>query len=162
MQLSNGTAHLTAVDTLEPDLDALVRASEPLPPTLRVRLSAIDKLALDGLVDERDAPTLIAWTEASAAALSGPDREDARLRLISRAVAIERARLLVLEALLDQKLTEQRRSWLAIREIRCLVADATRSLCALLREHAAACHVRRHDVMVAVAHVDAINVGPKK
>jgi len=58
-------------------------------------------------------------------------------------------------ALPNSRLTQ---SWIAVREIKAVVADTTRSLCALLREHAAACHVRRHDVVVAVAHVGEINL----
>jgi len=159
MQLSNGTAHLAVVGTREPEPDEVARTSE-VTAQLRVKLSPLDKFAIDGLADPRDVPALIGWVEDSATALAGHDRDAARLRLISRAVATERARLLVLEALLDQHLAAG--SWIAVREIKAVVAETNRGLCALLREHAAACHVRRHDVVVAVAHVDSINLAPKE
>ena len=157
MRLPSGTAHLAVVGTCEPEPE-VARANEvTLQP--RVKLSSIDKLALDGLTDPRDVPALIGWTEDSATALAGSDRDGARLRLVRRAVAAERVRLLVLQALLDQHLAAG--SWVAVREIKAVVAETNRGLCGLLREHAAACHVRRHDVVVAVAHVDSINLAPK-
>lgn len=159
MRLSNGTAHLAVVGSCEPAPDEVARASETTT-ELRVKLSSVDKLALDGLADPRDVAALIGWAEDSATALAGSDRDAARLRLISRAVATERARLLVLEAMLDERLTAC--DWNAVREIRPVIATTSRVLCALLREHAAACHVRRHDVVVAVAHVDSINLASRE
>lgn len=162
-QLSNGSAHLAIVDACEREQEQLVRATDNAPqtePPLHVKLSPLDRIALDGLTDPRDVPALIAWTESSATALAGSDREGARLRLISRSLATERARLLVLEGMLDERLAAG--DWDAVREIRPVIATASKTLCGLLREHAAACHVGRHGITVAVAHVDAINVAPGK
>lgn len=126
----------------------------------RIGLSPLDRIALDGITDPRDVPGLIAWTKLSATALAGSDRDGARVRLISRAVSCERARLLVYEGLLDERLAA--RDWEAVREIRRVIATTSKNLCGLLREHSAACHIGRHDVVVAVAHVDAINVARKE
>lgn len=121
----------------------------------RVRLTAIDKLALDALVDPRDVPALTAIVEASATALAGPDRNEARLRLVSRAVASQRARMLVLEGLLDEHLAAGKMSTVA--EIDKLLLSTTKRLSLLLAEHRAACSAG-HRATVVVGHADSISV----
>jgi hypothetical protein len=71
----------------------------------------------------------------------------------------ERARQIVLGTLLDRHLAT--RDFDAANAINKILSATTKRLCALLREHAAACHVGCRDVMVAVAHVGEINLGPK-
>ena len=118
----------------------------------------VDRLALEGLSDNTQAASL--WAVDSATALAGPDREAARLRLISRAVATERARQVVLEALLDQHLAA--RDFDAVGAINKVLSSTTkRTLCALLREHVAASNLGQR-ATVMVGHADAVHVGSGK
>lgn len=156
-------AHLSVVDTRDPESNLLPHenhALAPPGPQLRVGLSPLDRLALTGLASDGDVQAIIGWVTDSATALAGPDREASRLRLISRAVATQRARELVYEAMLDERLLA--RDFEGATAINKILTETTKRLARLLREHQAACLVGHHDVVVAVAHVDQINVATKK
>jgi hypothetical protein len=145
----------------QPDIRAIVRddpekllVREPNA-ALRVKLSPLDKLALDGLVDPRDFSAIVSMVEDSATALSGFDRHEVRVRLVSRAVAAERARMLILQGMLDERLTARDLDGAA--EVDRLLLSTTRRLAILLGEHRAACSAG-HRPTVVVGHADAVHV----
>lgn len=156
-------AHLSVVDTRQTESDELAHENHvlaPPEPQLRVGLSHLDRLALTGLASDGDVQAIVGWVTDSATSLAGPDREASRLRLISRAVATERARQLVFEAMLDERLLV--RDFDGVTAINKILTSTTKRLATLLREHQAACIVGHHGVVVAVAHVDQINLATEK
>jgi hypothetical protein len=115
----------------------------------------LERLAIDGLVTGNDGDAVEAWATDAATALVN-DRDAARLRLVSRAVATERARQVVLEALLDERLAA--RDLDAVGTINKILSSTTRRLCALLQEHQRACSAgQRASIVIsqAVVHVSA-------
>jgi hypothetical protein len=136
---------------------AEVRARDPGVARV-VALSSLDKLALDALADPRDLPAIVRWTEDSATALSGVDRNEARVRLISRLVASERSRLLILEALLDERLAARdAAAGTDVERIDRLLHSTTRRLAVLLDQHRSACNAG-HRTTVVVGHANAVHV----
>lgn len=135
------------------DVDAPL-AREPVT-DLRVKLSPLDKLALDALIDPRDVPAVTAMVEDSSTALSGSNRNEARIRLVARALASQRARMLILEGLLDERLAAGKMA--AVAAIDKLLLSTTRRVAILLAEHRAACSAG-HRATVVVGHADSISV----
>lgn len=93
-------AHALDVGPLQAQADVPLARMPPLP---RVRLAQFEQQAIDGLV-EGDATELHAWLRDRATALSGPDRDQVRLRMLSRAVATASAKATLLETLMDERL----------------------------------------------------------
>jgi len=120
-----------------------------------IGLTSVDLLALDGLADPRDVPAIVDAVKMSATALAGSDRNAARVRLVARAVASERARMLVLQGMLDERLLA--RDFDGVAAIDRLLTSTTKRLAILLGEHRAACSVGQRPT-VLVGHADAIHV----
>lgn len=127
----------------------------PLPPMI---LSWLERKALRmGLpVDDQAVAPFDALVLNTAQALVGPEREEVRLRMTAKALAATRARLLVLEALLDARLAAGDAA--GVRESSRLVEGVRRHLVALLAEHRACDAGRRTPVKVMVGQADAVNI----
>lgn len=132
------------------DEGSLARAEQS---SHKLALTWLDVRGLLGLVDDDPKP-LIEWVTASASSLVGDDRVNARERLLARAVAGERAKVLLYQALLDEKLAagQERAALLADK----VLTSATRRLTLLLAElrH---CSTARTPV-VAVGHAEQVIV----
>nr|MBK7070636.1 hypothetical protein [Deltaproteobacteria bacterium] len=93
----------------------------------------------------------------TAQALVGPERAEVRLRMTAKALAMARAKLLVVEALLDARLAANDDR--GVRQLARVVDGARRHFVALLAEHRHACEGgRRTPVKVTVGQVDAVNI----
>ena len=154
--MTSAPVHLALVYERDTAAELVSRVSDtsPVLEQPRVGLTRFDRLPLETLSDDPHA--LASWVADSATALAGADREAARLRLISRAVATERARHVVLEAMLDERLAA--RDFEGVHAVNRVLTSTTKRLCALLREHAAACSIgQRASVVIgqAVVHVEA-------
>lgn len=147
-----------ALLTVVVGLGCLVNDAAQSSKQLRVGFAPLERLVFEGLSD--DPLALITWAGDCASALVAADREGAPLRFISRTLAAERARMIVLEAMLDKMLVEQ--NWFAVREIKGLIAMTAKILCGLIREHTAASSVGHRAVVVAVAHANNVHVSPSE
>jgi hypothetical protein len=136
---------------------------EPLPPSTPelppLSLSWLERKALH-LGAAADDPQLADLDELvlqSARALAGPQRAEVRLRMTAKALAAARAKLLVVEALLDARLAAGDAK--GVRELSRVVDGARRYFVALLAEHRHACEGgRRTPVRISVGQTDAVNV----
>jgi len=151
-------AHLSLV-SLQDVERAQVAHDEHVDLVQRVGFAAVDRLPLTGLVDHDNVKSVIAWAGEIATALIGPDRDGARLRLIARSIASERARLAILEAMLDEQVVAK--EFGAARELNMLISSTTRRLCALLREHQASC-VNGARAAIVVGHADHVSFDTSK
>lgn len=127
----------------------------PASTDLKVRLSQVDRVALDGLVDPRNVPDLVATVEASATSLAGADRRGAHLRLVARIVATQRARMLTLEGILDQFVVAG--DFYKASAVDKLLTSTEQRLCRFLAAHLAACNAGRR-ATVLVGHADQVHV----
>lgn len=132
------------------DDDGVAAAAPP-----RVGLDALDRRTLDLLLD--DSALLVTSALETATALAGNDRDLARVQLVAKAIGCEHARQLALAALLDERILCRDLDGVAMLDR--VLLNSTRRLCALIREHHAACSTGRRNVVVAVAHVDQLHVG---
>jgi hypothetical protein len=142
----------TDLRLLERDDHAAVARNEERTPKLA--LTWLDIRALIGLVGDDPKP-LVDWVTASASSMIGDDKVNARERLLARAVAGERAKMLLYQALLDEKLAAgEERAALLVDKV---LTSATRRLTQLLAEMRH-CSTARSQV-VAVGHAEQIIIG---
>lgn len=128
--------------------------SPSLPP---LTLSWLDRRALH-FGFSADEPQLVALDQAvlqTARALAGTERAEARLAMTAKALDVARAKLLILEALLDEPITAADEK--GVRRLSRVVEGARRHFVALLAEHRHACD-RRQPVKITVGQADAVNV----
>ena len=133
--------------------------ADPTPPpprSSRLGLSWLDKIALQNFVDNDPAlwEQLVAQVTRVAQSLGDvDDREEARVRLLSRAIATERARQIILSDRLDVCL--KRRDDQAVALLERSLLGATKRLTLLLAEHRKACErgPRRVSISVGSANV---------
>jgi len=118
-------------------------------------LSWLDQLATTALIDGRQLD-LIALVRGSATSLAGPGGEEARLQLLSRAIAKCQTNWDLLNAGCGQQLRAGK-----LREAELLdrmALNATKRLTMLLAEHRAATTKAGRTAVIAVAHADAVHV----
>lgn len=127
-----------------------------LPP---LKLTALDLQTLHaGLVADADQlAELDRLVLNTAHYLAGPERTETRVRMLAKAIAIGRAKCVLLESLLDARLAaREERDVLLVSKV---LDGARRHLVALLAEHRLACDGgRRTPVRVSVGQVGAVNV----
>lgn len=136
---------------------------QPSPPTSPslppLTLTWLDRKALH-IGFSADEPQLAALDQAvlqTARALAGPERAEARLAMTAKALAMARAKLLILESLLDARITAADDK--GVQRLSRVVEGARRHFEALLAEHRHACEGgRRTPVRVTVGQADAVNV----
>lgn len=156
MQQTPAPAHLSLVGSHEVAPAAVTRDDSVDGLEQRaVGFSVVDRLPLEGLIDHDNSKAIIAWAGEIATALVGTDRDGARLRLIARSIASERARLTILEAMLDDQLVAK--NFAVVRELNPLISSTTRRLCSLLREHQASC-ANGARATIVVGHADQVHV----
>lgn len=136
---------------------------QPSPPTSPSRppltLNWLDRRALHiGFsADEPQLADLDRLVLQSAQALIGPERAEVRLRMTAKALAMARAKLLVVEALLDARLAASDDK--GVRQLAKVVDGARRHFVALLAEHRHACEGgRQMPVRVSIGQAEAVNV----
>jgi hypothetical protein len=145
----------TTLESVNGDLN-VEATSSVLPPAARqLGLDVLDRMAAvtfaSGAVQE-----LVDWATNSARSLVGPDRNEARMRLLARAIAATRAQMLCLEQLLGQRVN--------VRDVRGaelvdkILTSTTRRLAALLAEHRAACSAGQRAVVVGVGHAERVTI----
>jgi hypothetical protein len=103
-------------------------------------------------LDEGERQKLASMVNDSASALAGPDREEARVRVLSRMCAKCAATVDFLTMRLGTTTTEKQA---AVFDR--LLTSATKRLIDLLAEHRAATTVNRPSV-IAVAHAEAVHI----
>ncbi len=139
---------------------ARVDGAPPGTSKARLGLSPLDLLALDQFVRATpDAATalhgqVVAWANAL---YDRDDRDNARMRMLARAIATTRAKCLLLESKRDECLT--RRDAEGVLLLQKVLLGETRQLALLMAEHRLACATeRRAAVNVAIGHVGAVNI----
>lgn len=127
------------------------------PPPLA--LTWLDRRALH-IGFSADEPQLAALDQVvlqKARSLAGPDRAQVRLDMTAKALAAARAKLLIVEAMLDERITAADDK--GVRRLSRVVEGARRHFTALLAEHRHACEGgRRTPVRVSIGQPDAVNV----
>jgi len=139
------------VETLSSD-EGMARTATRSP---RLGLSWLDELATTAFVSG-ETSQLVSLVRDSAEALAGPDRNEARMRLLARSIAVTRAHESALEQLLGERLAA--RDERGTNLVNKVLTATTRRLAALLAEHRMACAVEPHRTMVAVGHADRVTV----
>jgi len=133
-------------------LETLGEHNQPEP---RLGLSWLDRFAATSLVSGQTTG-LEAWAVDEARALAGTDRSGARLRLLSRSLAITTAQVRTLEALLGQALA--RRDARGVDLVNRSLSAATRRLCRLAAEHRAETMLQQRPAVVAVGHACNVTI----
>ncbi len=123
---------------------------EVLPPVV---FNDCERRSLELLGD--DMRETIAAAVSTVVALTGDNRDAARLEVIAKGIACERARQLELARLLDAVTCSRRRKTMVV--IDRLLTNSNRRLCALLAEHRASCSNGAR-AAVLVAHADYVRV----
>lgn len=132
----------------------------PDPPLLPpMRLTALDLQTLHGglVADADQLAELDRLVLNTARMLAGPDRVETRVLMLAKAIAISRAKCVLLESLLDARLAARdERDVLLVSKV---LDGLRRHLVALVAEHRLACEGgRRTPVRVSVGQVGAVNV----
>ena len=126
----------------------------------RIALTWLDQQAISGLVDG-DAEPLLAVVRDSASALAGPDRDQARVRLLARDLASMRARQSLVESGLDEsvRVGNDKRALLLDK----LLTSCVRRLAMLLAEHRLTCTAETRPQIIAVQNAAQVVVqaGPR-
>ncbi|MEI8257079.1 MAG: hypothetical protein WCJ30_15505 [Deltaproteobacteria bacterium] len=126
--------------------------SPPLPPrpSRKLGLSWLDAVALQRFVDNDESlwTKLVEQVTTVAQSLCGGDRDDARVRLLARAIATERARQLIYSDRLDDCMKRRDEEGVALIEKALL--GTTRRLVLLLAEHRRACERLPRRVSISV------------
>ena len=150
----SGPIHLDSVmsNSLE-TVTSFHRTNEPSTAP-RIGLSKFDQLGLERLV-VGDASAAVEDARALAEALSRPDRDEVRLRTISRGVAVAKTTVDLLEALLMERLAKRDVEGVELTE-RVLRATTAR-LVKLLEAHRLESSQQRR-VAVVVTHADEIHI----
>ncbi|MEI8257375.1 MAG: hypothetical protein WCJ30_17000 [Deltaproteobacteria bacterium] len=130
-------------------------------PTARLAITSIDELALRGFVsaDEKTWDVLLQNVNQLAHALGrGEDRDDARLRMVSRLIAVYRTKVLLLEVRRDDALAV--RDFATVIVLERLIDGTARRLSRLLAEHRQTCAGRRpvNVTAVSVQQTGTVNV----
>ncbi len=121
-------------------------------------LSWLDEAPLAALTD---APANItALSSELAAALAGDDADGARLRTLSRLIAIEKARLQMLQSMFGKALGEGRLT--LARDLDRFTTTATKRLRMLVEEHRRECHPQADVPMVMVGQVGELSLSSKR
>ncbi len=141
------------VHTREQESSALARACEPAPSTEHIDLSARERRSLELLGD--DLRETIDEAISTAVALAGNERNAARIDVIAKSIACERARQLELSRRLDELLCG--RDLEAAIVFDRLLTSANRRICGLLAEHRASCSTG-HRAAIVVGHADNVRV----
>lgn len=132
----------------------------PEPPSLpTLRLSALDLQTLHGglVADAEQLAELDRLVINTARLLAGPDRAEARVLMLAKAISITRVKCLSLESLLDARLAARDEQGVLL--VSKVLEGLRRQLVALLAEHRLACEGgRRTPVRVSVGQVGAVNV----
>ena len=117
----------------------------------RLALSWLDKLGAGAFADG-DKQELLDLVRDSAESLTGPDRNDARLRLLSRAIASMRAQQSLLEGAMGERLAA--RDYDGVAMLDRVLAGVVKRLVLLLAEHRHHCATDRRTALVAVGSAD--------
>lgn len=133
---------------------------QPTPPSAPpLTLTWLDRRALH-IGFSAEEPQLAALDQLvlqTAQALAGPYRAEARLAMTAKALASARAKLLIVESLLDARITAADDR--GVRRLSRVVDGARRHFVALLAKHRHACEGgRRTPVRISVGQADAVNV----
>lgn len=146
-----------------PALESSTRAcpSADTAATPRLGLSTLDRLAAGSLIADDDITALLELVRASAESLAhteSRERDGARVRLLSRAIATAKAQL-------DLLTTEIGARWQAGDEHGAVVADklalgAARRLQILCGEHRACSLAERQPSVVAIGRADHVRIDP--
>lgn len=127
-----------------------------LPP---IKLTVLDLQTLHGglVADADQRAELDRIVLNTARMLAGPDRVETRVLMLAKAIAITRAKCVLLESLLDARLAARdERDVLLVSKV---LDGLRRHLIALVAEHRLACEGgRRTPVRVSVGQVGAVNV----
>jgi hypothetical protein len=151
MKLSEVPSDFAEID---PDI-----GGDPTPPPRSVRLTRLEQWALHAgmLTDDPVRAEFEGLVVRSAEALAGSDRTATRNRLVGKALAMTRMRVLALETLLMDKLSE--RDVVAVALVSKVLEGAHRRFVALAAEHRYAAEAeRRPTVSVAVEQRGVVNV----
>ena len=107
-----------------------------------------------GAFAEGDHEELLGLVRDSAQSLVGPDRNDARLRLLSRAVASTRAQQSLLEGAMAERLAA--RDFDGVAMLDRVLAGVVKRLVMLLAEHRHHCATDRRSALVAVGSTESL------
>lgn len=151
--LAVASGHAARADAREQESVALSRASDNSTSSGRIALSTRERRSLELLGD--DLRETIDDAVSTAAALGGNEREAARLEVIAKDIACERARQLEYSRRLDELLCA--RDLEAAIVFDRLLNSANRRICALLSEHRASCSTGSRAAVV-VAHANNVRV----
>ncbi len=133
----------------ENDHAGLRRIDEPP----RLTLTSLDQLALRRLVST-DPTEVVEFARSLAEALSGPDGDAVRLRMLARAIAVARAQQALLEAMLMERLAKRDPDVALIEKA---VTGVASRLVKLVEAHRLESAMGRRPTVV-VAHADTVNV----
>ena len=129
---------------------------EPEKPKPGLGLTWLDRLPLDALVSD-DAANVVEQVRLSAEALAGDQADAARLRLLSRLLSATRAQVILLEAMINERLAKRDAGGVDL--INKVLNGASKRLVLLLAEHRASCASgRRASVVVAVGNAEHVTV----
>ncbi len=139
---------------------AYSESAAPGTTNVRLGLSSLDLLALDSFVNATPGAAVALRnqiTEWANALYDRDDRDDARMRMLARAIALTRAKCLILESKRDECL--KRRDAEDVTLLQRVLLGETRQLALLMAEHRLACTAgRRAAVNVAIGQVGAVNI----
>jgi hypothetical protein len=141
----------------EPEAVALSRVDFKPSLPLRTEFSDPERRSLELLGE--DLRETIAAAVSNALSLISENRDAARLDVIAKAIACERARQLELSRRLDELLLS--RDLEAVVVVDRLLTNSNRRVCALLAEHRASC-TRGSRAAVLVAHAETVRVHARK
>ena len=144
---------------LHGELASLGQGEPHTPTSPRVVLTWVDRLAFRNFLktDEENYRELVAHVRDSASSLAGPDRNEARMRMLARALASERARAVLVSAKLDECLVA--RDFEGAAALERVLMGTTRRMTMLMQEHRTACEAeQRRAVTVAVGHAEHVTI----
>lgn len=124
----------------------------------RLSLSWLDECTLTSLADERGGVAEL--TADLARALTSPDCDGARLRTLCRLIAIEKARLQMVQAMFGKALGEGRLT--LARDLDRFTTTATKRLRLLIEEHRRECHPQADVPVVMVGQVGELSLSSKR
>ncbi len=139
------------------EIDPPQPSTEPALAPLKLNWLERRAFHFDGAEDDPAMARGDTLVEVTARALAGTDREEVRLRMTAKALAVSRAKLLAFEMHLDQCYGRGKDA--EIRRALKMVEAARRYFLALLAEHRHACEGgRRAPVKITVGQAGAVNV----
>lgn len=126
----------------------------------RLGLSVLDRLAAGALVADEEPATLLELIRSSAESLSHQDsreRDDARVRLLSREIAVQKASLDLMTKMIGERIeaNDDRGALLMDK----LANGFARRLQILCGEHRACSLAERQPNVVAIGHADHVRIG---